>query len=106
MIRAELGVEVQRVERNREPIGDAAGVLGVGGGAAALLVIEPIDDGQRRRESTRLTVRRLAHATGEACPWRMKTPITSCPCSSSRWAATLESTPPDIARTTRAILQV
>ena len=48
----------------------------------------------------------LAHATCDCCPWRMKTPITSCPCSRSRWAATLESTPPDIASTTRAIVQV
>ena len=36
----------------------------------------------------------------------MNTPITSCPCSNSKWAATLESTPPDIANTTRAIRQV
>src|SRR3954447_9673351 len=43
---------------------------------------------------------------GDASPWRMNTPITSCPCSTSRWAATLESTPPLIASTTRDILRV
>src|SRR5262245_31402074 len=34
----------------------------------------------------------------------MKTPMTSCPSARSSCAATLESTPPDIARTIRAIV--
>jgi peptide chain release factor 2 len=36
----------------------------------------------------------------------MNTPITSCPCSTSKWAATLESTPPLMANTIRDILRV
>ena len=37
-------------------------------------------------------------------PWRMNRPITSCPAWRSKWAATLLSTPPDMANTTRTKL--
>src|SRR3954452_13034653 len=42
-----------------------------------------------------------AHASCASSPCRMKTPITSWPASLRSQAATLESTPPDIARTMR-----
>jgi hypothetical protein len=35
----------------------------------------------------------------------MKTPITSCPCLRSKWAATLLSTPPDMASTMRGMAE-
>src|SRR3954447_817519 len=44
-----------------------------------------------------------AQASCASSPCRMKTPITSWPASLSSQAATLESTPPDIARTMRDI---
>jgi hypothetical protein len=46
----------------------------------------------------------IAHADTAFSPWRMNTPITSWPCSIKRCAATLESTPPDMANTTRDTL--
>ena len=104
MIWHELGLQIQRIERNAELIRHAAGILGIGRRAAALLVMQ-----SRRSESpdSRSPLPLLLpHAAGDCSPWRMKTPITSCPCSTSRWAATLESTPPLMASTTRDILRV
>ena len=92
----ELSLQIQRVKRDAELVGDAAGVFGVARGAAALLVVEP----------AALLVGSPTALTGDCSPWRMKTPITSWPCSMRRWAATLESTPPLMASTTRDILRV
>ena len=39
----ELGLQVQGIKRNVQPVGHAAGVLGVAGRAAALLVVGPLD---------------------------------------------------------------
>ena len=74
-----------------------------------MLVVEGgVEERGARREnpagsSLLCLARKLA---GDFSPWRMKTPITSWPCSMSRWAATLESTPPLMANTTRDILRV
>jgi hypothetical protein len=43
-----------------------------------------------------------AQLVAAGSPCRMNTPTTSCPAARSRCAATLLSTPPDIAKTTRA----
>ena len=45
----EVVLEVEGVERDVEPVGDAAGIAGVDGAAAALLVV-----GRSRRRSSRL----------------------------------------------------
>ena len=44
----ELALEVERVERDVEPVGDAPGVAGVDGRAAALLVVRPARRPRRR----------------------------------------------------------
>ena len=106
---AELFLQIQRVERNAKLVGHAPRILRIGRRAAALLVIEPRNNRQRRQTipapcSLLPAPCSAAHATGDCSPWRMKTPITSWPASVSRWAATLESTPPLMASTTRDIL--
>ena len=48
------------------------------------------------------TIGSVADDDGSAgCPCRIKTPIQSCPASTSNEAVTLESTPPDMAMTMR-----
>ena len=44
----ELVLKIQGVKRNPQPVGNAPGVVGVGRGAAALLVAGTLDDGKQR----------------------------------------------------------
>ena len=104
----ELVLQIERVERDAELVGHAAGVVGVGARCSSLACGR---GGTMELSDAERACRRLApaagsslHATGDCSPWRMKTPITSWPCSTSRWAATLESTPPVMASTMRDIL--
>ena len=43
---AELVLEIEGIKRDVEPIGHAAGVAGVHGGAAAFFMLGPLDDGE------------------------------------------------------------
>ena len=82
---AEFLLEIQDIEGDIQPLGDAAGILGVGRATAAL---------------------RAARGPGAPpCgPCRMNSPTTSWPARRNSQAATLLSTPPDIARTTRDMI--
>ena len=51
---AEFGLQVEGIERNVQPVGDAAGIFGIAGRAAALLMVSPLIE--YRQPETRLAI--------------------------------------------------
>ena len=92
----EVGRQVEGVQRDAQPVGDAAGVERVGGDCSIPGVRAAAPPGGWRADRPA-----RGGSTGDAC--RMKTPTHLWPASTSSAAATLESTPPDMATTTRVI---
>jgi hypothetical protein len=60
-----LLLQVEGIKRNVEPLSDAAGVLGIAGAAASLLVIGPLRQNRQQRSARGLL------ALNTACHWRL-----------------------------------
>ena len=85
--------EVEWIEWNAKMFCNTTGIESICNRAAALVSGLGIDAS---------TIGSAPDEDGKAgCPCRIKTPIQSCPASTSNEAVTLESTPPDMAMTMR-----